>query len=62
MYLIGTAAWVWLVIVGIWMLTPNGPVCLACGPQVNLCIAIFSVILGIGGLASRYMTSVKPAN
>jgi hypothetical protein len=59
MYLVGTAAWVWLVILGIWMLVPNAGACIGCGTSLNYVVAIFSVLLGVGGLISRYVTSFQ---
>ena len=52
---IGPLAWAWLIIIGVWMLTPNGPQCIACGAQINLVVAIVSIVLGAAGLATRFM-------
>jgi hypothetical protein len=52
---IGPLAWAWLIIIGVWMLTPNGPQCLACGAQINLAVAIVSIVLGAAGLATRFI-------
>lgn len=52
---IGPLAWAWLIIIGVWMLTPNGPQCIACGAQINLAVAIVSILLGAAGLAARFM-------
>jgi hypothetical protein len=52
---IGPLAWAWLIIIGVWMLTPNGPQCIACGAQINLVVAIVSIVLGAVGLATRFM-------
>jgi hypothetical protein len=52
---IGPLAWAWLIIIGVWMLTPNGPQCIACGPEINLAVAIVSIVLGAAGLATRFM-------
>ena len=53
--LIGPVAWAWLIIIGVWMLTPNGPQCIACGAQINLVVAIVSIVLGAAALATRFM-------
>ena len=56
---IGTVAWAWLIIVGVLMITPLGPICIACGrvviTQSDYIIGAISVILGIGGLATEYV-------
>ena len=50
---VGVAAWAWLIIVGAAILiTPNGPVCTACGQDSDLWLGVVSVVLGLGGFAT----------
>ena len=43
--------WLWVIIVGALMLTPNGVVCLVCGVLLTKIIGILSVLIGITGFA-----------
>jgi hypothetical protein len=52
-------AWAWLIIIGIWMLTPDGPQCIACGAQGNLVLAIVSILLGAAGLTTRFLPTTR---
>jgi hypothetical protein len=56
---IGPLAWAWLIIIGIWMLTPDGPQCIACGAQGNLVLAIVSILLGAAGLTTRFLPTTR---
>ncbi|HET8999735.1 MAG TPA: hypothetical protein VFP86_08835 [bacterium] len=55
-------AWVWMILIGILLITPGGVICIACGvapnapgyigrPAVTL-VAIVSIVLGILGWAT----------
>jgi hypothetical protein len=48
-------AWVWLIVIGIWMLTPSGPQCLSCGAQFNFVVALISIALGAAALATQFI-------
>ena len=48
---IGPLAWAWLIFIGGLMITPGGPV------PINTTIAIISIVLGVGALATRFMSS-----
>jgi len=55
---IGTLAWAWLIVIGALIITPIGPLCIACGvaaTQLDYILGAVSIILGIGGLATQYV-------
>ena len=51
--------WVWMIIVGALLITPNGPVCIACGAPVNLYLGIITILLGLAGFAGARMMMKK---
>jgi hypothetical protein len=59
---IGTLAWAWLIVLGALIITPIGPICIACGQvtsQTDYILGAVSVILGIGGLATQYVGTAR---
>lgn len=41
----------WVIIVGAIMLTPRGPICIACGQWANIALAVITIGVGVAGLA-----------
>ena len=58
--------WVWMIIVGALLITPAGPVCIACGAPVNLYVGVITILLGLVGIGMAWkkmkkMPAEKPA-
>ena len=49
-------AWAWLIIIGYIMITPVGPICIACGQPISkttlMVLGGISILLGIVGFAT----------
>jgi hypothetical protein len=45
--IIKTLTWAWAIIVGGLMITPEGIVCIACGPVITKILGVISILLGI---------------
>ena len=53
---VGALAWAWLIVIGALLITPLGPVCIACGvpaTQLDYILGGISIVLGLGGLATQ---------
>jgi len=52
-------AWAWVIIVGALIITPIGPICIACGrdavAQSDYIIGAITIIVGIAGLAGQVL-------
>jgi len=56
--IIKVLTWAWVIIVGGLMITPEGIVCIACGPVVTKILGAISILLGIACFAAdRRMTA-----
>ena len=46
-------AWAWLILVGVLLITPIGPVCIACGGETTLdyVLGAVSILLGVVNIA-----------
>jgi len=48
--------WAWLIIIGYIMITPLGPICIACGQPISkttlMVLGGISILLGIAGFAT----------
>ena len=53
-------AWAWLIFIGALLITPIGPLCIACGRQVitqsDYVFAGISIVLGVVGFATAART------
>jgi len=53
---LGVLAWAWTILIGALLITPIGPICIACGhmliPNQDIVLGAISIVLGLAGLAT----------
>lgn len=54
------AAWMWLIVIGGLMFTPDGIECIACGPVVTRVLGAISIGLGVAGLIAGQASGRGP--